>query len=114
MNLNMPKPKTPARTYTPNDYLRGSKNIGGTYTAFDTYGQGTPDFGHALGPGDPYHEVQKKIQPMPKWAGSGSKALKWAPGINIGSTNPAQSTQPAAIGSSDPRIEAIRRRLRGL
>jgi hypothetical protein len=114
MKPKTPKPKPPVRSYKPNDYLRGSKRVGGSYTAFDTYGQGRPDFGKGPGPGEPYHEVQKKVAPMPKWAGSGSKSPKWAPGVNIGSSNVNPSTQPANIGSGDPRIDAIRRRLRGL
>lgn len=106
------KPKRPVRTYTPPDYLRGSKQIGKSYTAFDTYGQGRPDFGHGAGPGEPYHEVQKKVAPVPKWGGTGSKSPRWAPGINIGQGN--TSSLPIPDRNADPRIEAIRRRLRGL
>lgn len=111
MKPKTPKPKRPVRSYTPNDYLRGSKKIGGSYTAFNTYGQGRPDFGKGPGPGEPYHEVQKKVAPIPKWGGTGSKGVRWAPGINIGQGNTSLPVQDRNV---DPRIEAIRRRLRGL
>lgn len=105
------------KSYTPADYLRGSKKVGGTYTAFDTYGQGTPDFGHQKGPGEPYHEVQKKVKAVPKWAKPQGTHLPWAPGIPIGGSN--QETKPwwgnqLPGAGGDSRIEAIRRRLRGL
>lgn len=47
--------------YKPADYLRGDKNVGKKYTAWDTYNQGTPDLGAKAGPGDPYHEKTKVI-----------------------------------------------------
>lgn len=101
--------------YTPPDYLRGSKNVGGTYTAWDTYGQGTPDFGHQKGPGDPYHEVQKKVKPVPNWTKPKGIQLPWAPGIPIGgNSGPWSNNIPRGDSGGDPRIEAIRRRLRGL
>ena len=83
---------TPPKNYKPDDWLKGSTRVGGDYTAFDTYGQGRPDFGHGAGPGTPYHTVQKKVQ-LPK-----INTPKW--GIPMGTGT-----------SVDPRISAIRRRL---
>lgn len=47
--------------YKPADYLKGGAGVGQKYTAYNTYSQGKPDFGKSTGPGDPYHEVSKKI-----------------------------------------------------
>lgn len=90
-------PKKP-QIYQPPDWLKGSTTVGGNYTAWNNYGQGTPDFGVGAGPGTPYHEVQKKVSappkkpvtvPINKFPGSGDNVY----------------------GSVDPRIVAIRRRL---
>lgn len=98
------------KTYKPGDWLKGSTTIGKQYTAWDTYGQGKPDFGAAQGPGDPYHEVQKTVRrPVkpPKWVPP--KTLPQAPG------RPSERSwiPPGTIstGHSDPRISVIRRRL---
>lgn len=91
--LPTPAPAKPV-TYTPPDYLRGSKTVGKKYTAYNTYGQGRPDFGKDLGPGEPYHEVQKTVQkPIPQ-----SRLPKW------GTINSLH----------DARLSAIRRRLQGM
>lgn len=73
------------KTANPSDYLRGSKIIGQKYTAWNTYNQGKPDFGKGSGPGTPYHEIQKTVK-------QSSPSRTWSP-------------------VSDPRMEAIRRRL---
>lgn len=99
----------------PADYLSGGTAVGDTYNAWDTYKQGKPDFGKGAGPGEPYHQVQKKISPNRKKPpannppnlgtivpGAGNSTLPYGPpGTRIPST-------------SDPRTDAIRRRLRGL
>lgn len=103
-------------TYKPFDYLKGSKTLGQNYTAWDTYGQGKPDFGKAKGPGDPYHEITKKVRkPTPGAPGSG-KPLPW--GIANQSTTPKPSWLPAQVASqrgneNSAWINAVRRRLQG-
>jgi len=90
-------------TYDPTDWLRGSKTVGKNYTSWNTYGQGKPDMGAGLGPGEPYHEVVKKVPNQmnpPNWG------LDIKPKEMVG--------QQSQVGGNDPRIEAIRRRLRGL
>jgi hypothetical protein len=94
--------------FTPADYLKGSRKVGGAYTAWDTYGQGRPDFGVGAGPGTPYHEVQKKVKAPAPWGSMGHSQTplpKWAGGMQSLPTN------NTAIGGSDPRITAIRKRL---
>lgn len=91
-----------AKIYQPPDWLKGSTTVGKQYTAYNTYGQGSPDKGVGLGPGEPYHEVQKKVPTAPK-------TPAW------GTLPPAQMVgQPSQVSGTDPRIEAIRRRLRGI
>jgi hypothetical protein len=91
-------------TYDPLDFLRGSKTIGQKYTSWNTYGQGKPDMGVGAGPGEPYHEVVKKvpnqISPPNNW------------GLDVSA--PEMVGQKSQVSGTDPRIEAIRRRLRGL
>lgn len=90
------------KTYDPTDWLKGSKTIGQNYTSWNTYGQGQPDFGSGNGPGEPYHEVVKKVPNQknpPAWTVPPPRQM-------VG--------QPSQVGGNDPRIEAIRRRLRGL
>jgi hypothetical protein len=102
--------------YKPSDYLRGSKTIGGKYTAWDTYGQGRPDFGKGSGPGEPYHEVQKNVKlpkPKPRLPSPG-KFPKPTPRPNNPSLPPfenASAGPPGSFSPRNPRIEAIRRRL---
>lgn len=108
-----PKPKIPAqRVKKPVDYLRGGKTggttVGENYTAWNTYGQGKPDFGKGPGPGEPYHEVQKKVQtPLP---GPKTNRPGWA-------TLPGRKPAPGGglpfhpPGKPDSRIAAIKRRL---
>lgn len=90
------------KRYRPADYLRGSTQIGKKYTAYDTYGQGRPDFGAGAGPGEPYHEVQKIVRKP-------AKPPKWVPP----QASPLPSHIPNLPGTvkRDPRIDAIRRRL---
>lgn len=85
------------RRYKPFDWIRGSVIPGQKYTAWNTYGQGTPDFGKGKGPGTPYHEVQKRIPKNPR---------RKPASVGIG-------TLPISTGN-DPRGDAIQRRLRGL
>jgi hypothetical protein len=103
-------PKPPVdNTFQPGDYLSGSTTIGGKYNAYDTYGQGAPDFGEGAGPGTPYHVVQKTVS-RPVKRPAKPRGLPSAPPI----ANPPRATLPArTIGApkTDPRIEAIRRRL---
>lgn len=116
-----PKPKIPAqRVKKPGDYLRGGKThgttVGENYTAWNTYGQGKPDFGKGPGPGEPYHEVQKKVQtPLPGPKGR-MNPPKWAPGPTLpkrpGGTLPF--TPPGNKGKVDARLAAIKRRLQGV
>lgn len=123
-----PKPTTPQHVRNaPTDYLRGGKTKGHTvgegYTAWNTYGQGKPDFGKGPGPGEPYHEVQKKVQkPLPgsqkpPWATvPGRKAspmpspiprkLPWRPPVKASSTT--------GTGGNSAWINAVRRRLQGV
>jgi hypothetical protein len=89
------------RSVTPLDWLSGSKTPKGKYTAWDSFGQGLPDFGKGAGPGEPYRKVTKTV-PM-------SAPPKWAP-----SSPTKGSGTPSGVQASDPRTEAIRRRLRGL
>lgn len=86
----------------PDDYLRGSKFVGEKYTAWDTYGQGRPDFGKGAGPGEPYREVQKVMKPINK--------------PNTPPTKPSPINRPnkPQWGSrrlNDARARAIRKRL---
>lgn len=46
--------------YKPADYVRGGKAEGNTYTAKEMYNGRTPNSVKG-GPGEPYHEVSKKI-----------------------------------------------------
>jgi hypothetical protein len=97
--------------YVPPDYLSGSKTIGGKYTAWDTYGQGRPDFGVGEGPGTPYHQDQKTVTAPPPWGpmGTGQTPLpKWAGGLPY---RPGSTSNPPSSNVSDPRITAIRKRL---
>lgn len=102
------KPNSPWGPVKPADYLKGSTKIGQKYTAWNTYGQGKPDFGKGKGPGDPYHEVQKTVakpgikKDLPAWAARPQGLPDWAQGGSSSAAKP------------DPRTEAIRRRLRGL
>lgn len=98
-----PKPRTKPKTFSPSDFLRGSKNVGQKYTAWDTYGQGKPNFGKGVGPGSPYREVVK--------ANTGSNATSgggWTP-----PRSPGQTYNRPRSGrlTGDPRTSAIRRRL---
>lgn len=119
----LPTPKKPPsnlpskRVTRPADYLRGGKTggrtIGETYTAFDTYGQGKPDFGHGAGPGDPYHEVQRKVQaPVP---GHENHSPPWAPGSGNATIprKPLPWNSPGG-SSSNAWLDAVRRRLQGV
>lgn len=81
---------------TPPNYLSGSKTPGGKYSAWDTYGQGKPDFGKDKGPGDPYHVVQKTIAKTP------TKQPKWGSIV---------AKNSAIKATTDARMNAIRRRL---
>lgn len=100
------KTKPPANTILPPDYIRGSKTVGGEYTAWETAGRGKPDFGKSKGPGDPYREVKKKVKkpfPIPP---SGAK-----PDSGYGRNLPMQR---ATLPKKDLRINAIKRRLGAL
>lgn len=111
----VPRPEVPGMSKKsdrrkPYDYLRGSIKPGGKYTAWNTYGQGKPDFGYGKGPGEPYHEVQKRVTAGgPQMPPRGRPGSPTKPIVGAGDA----STLPWGKGR-DPRIEAIRRRLRGL
>lgn len=92
MNPTLPSPVKPT-TYKPPNWLRGSTTVGGTYTGWNDYGQGTPDFGKGAGPGTPYHEVQSRVKAPTPVLGNGNR--------NIG----------MALSPSNAKIDAIRRRL---
>lgn len=91
--------------YKPANYLRGDKNPGRKYTAWNTYGQGTPDLGKKAGPGDPYHEVQAVIPSRTKAIidrtrrigdeNAAKVAAQRATTAEPQSSGPTQSTQPA-------------------
>lgn len=107
---NKPKPKPkPKPKYTPSDYLRGSKTVGESYTAWDTYGQGKPDFGKGAGPGEPYREVQRRVRKPPAW----TKPKTPTQGVKPSSGRIAAPgwIGKSISGSSDPRVSAIRKRL---
>jgi hypothetical protein len=134
-----PKPTSPPKpkTFKPGDYLKGSTTVGQNYTAWDTFGQGKPDFGKDLGPGDPYHEVLKKnsgFNPPQRGVGGVDNPVT-GPGMgqpiklgNVFGQPQRNGTQPTSNGgsrsplvnnllqhslnnTSDPRIAAIRKRL---
>lgn len=115
---NLPKPpqaKPKPVKYTPADRLRGGTTVGSNYTAWDTYGQGKPDFGKDVGPGDPYHEVSKKVaKPLP---GSGQvKPLPWGtPNQSRNSNLPnwVNRAMPSSGTGNNAWIDAVRRRLKG-
>lgn len=107
------------KVFKPSDYLKGPTIIGQNYTAWDTYGQGRPDFGKGAGPGDPYHEVIKKNSGLnpPQRGGipSGTTGSDYHRptqggygGVNGGGFLPGGSGN---LGTGDPRIMAIRKRL---
>lgn len=80
----------------PPDWLSGSMVKGKKYTAWDTYGQGTPDFGKGSGPGEPYHKTTNIV---------GSSKV----------TRPRSITKKTTYQPvGDARMDAIQRRLRGL
>ena len=87
----------------PSDWLSGSNVLGKKYTAWNTYGQGKPDMGKGAGPGEPFHKVEK----------TNVRAGRpgWIPNQPSGPEVVSRSTTST---KSDPRSEAIRRRLRGL
>lgn len=99
--------KARPKLFTPGDYLRGSKIAGNQYTAWDTYGQGRPDFGKGAGPGEPYREVKKTN------SGIGAITRPKSPILNP----PKQGRIPTISSPSrpgvtnDPKVLAIRRRL---
>lgn len=95
--------KNVPRWVKPSDWLSGSQTPGKKYTSWSNFGQGIPDFGKDTGPGEPYHKVQKTV---PKVA---RQLPSWASGGGANGTGGTPSSQV-----SDPRSEAIRRRLRGL
>lgn len=118
--LPVPKNKPPAQSkklkYAPVDYLRGGKTkghtIGENYTAWNTYGQGRPDFGKEQGPGEPYHEVQKKVQkPLP---GPDSNRPPWARLPSPAQRNTLPYHPPGQAGQASPWLSAVRRRLMGV
>lgn len=80
----------------PSDWLSGGMKNGAKYQAWDTFGQGKPDFGKGKGPGDPYHSVTRTV----------GKPHASRPQI------PRNKTQYNPKG--DARLDAIQRRLRGL
>lgn len=91
------------RTVKPLDWLSGSQTPGKKYTSWSDFGQGIPDFGKGAGPGTPYRKVQKTVP---------NKVVKppsWVPAQPQGGPVGTPSSQ-----ATDPRSEAIRRRLRGL
>lgn len=102
------KPMTPKKTYKkgrvtspspiqkPPDWLRGSMKKGGKYTAWNTFGQGKPDFGKGKGPGDPYHESPGVV------------------GMGKAHRPPIVSNKKTYQPADDARVNAIQRRLRGL
>lgn len=94
----------------PADWMSGGTKVGDTYNAWDTYGQGKPDFGVGAGPGEPYRQVQKKV-PRPKPAIKAQ--LPNYKDIISGAGNSTLPFNPPGT-RSDPRTDAIRRRLRGL
>lgn len=98
--LKKPKPKT----FTPNDYLSGSKTVGQKYNAWNTYGQGKPDFGKGAGPGEPYHIVQKA---------NVGKNISLPGTINWAGNNANTWQRPTAgtVKNASPYVAAIRRRL---
>lgn len=118
---NNPKPKPPQKKPNPKpevlkkppeDYLRGSKTVGGKYTAWNTYGAGKPDFGKSAGPGDPYHEVEKRVRkPLPIPKGGQKPTLPWGP-PKVRTTLPARNNVGLPqTNDGNMRMEAIRRRL---
>ncbi len=92
-----------SRTVKPLDWLSGSQTPGKKYTSWSNFGQGIPDFGAGLGPGEPYRKVEKTVPSAVR------NLPSWAPGVASSGTGGIRSSQV-----SDPRSEAIRRRLRGL
>ena len=110
-----PKPKPKPITANPFDWLRGSKIVGQKYTAWDTYGQGRPDFGKQIGPGDPYHEIQKTVvkgsEKPPVEELNAARGITGGLRLGVRGNPNASGT---VIPQTDPRTEAIRRRLRGL
>lgn len=102
--------KKPVR-YKPADFIRGTQNVGDKYTAWDTYGQGKPDFGKGAGPGEPYREVSKRNTGRPG-VSAVPKGVKPAAGSVVPSGGPSWIAKTRVGGnSSDPRIAAIRKRL---
>lgn len=95
--------KTVAIINKPSDWLFGSNKVGSKYTAWNTYGQGKPDMGKGVGPGEPFHKIQKTVLR--------SGGPDWKPSRPSGPEVVGRSTTSA---KNDPRTEAIRRRLRGL
>lgn len=100
----------------PTDYVKGSKVVGEKYNAFNTYGQGTPDFGASKGPGDPYHVVQKTMR------ANTAKPTPWRSVLNSVGTVFDRNNPPAGgvrFGSNgtygennyNARVAAIRKRL---
>lgn len=112
-----PTSKTPAQkaakvlTEKPADYLSGGTSVGDTYNAWDTYKQGKPDFGKGAGPGEPYHQVQKKIAPTRKKPPGNNPPKLGTIVSGVGNSTPTYGPPGT---KSDPRTDAIRRRLRGL
>jgi hypothetical protein len=102
-------PKKPIR-YKPADFLRGSQMVGEKYTAWDSHGQGKPDFGKGAGPGEPYREVQKTNRKPPK-ASPGSSAAKGVMPSQGNVTGPSWIAKGPMANRNDPRIAAIRKRL---
>lgn len=101
------KPRVP-KIFKPSDYLRGSQATGKNYTAFNTYGQGKPDFGKGAGPGEPYHEVVKPNLGKNILDKDGQKVPPWKPPTTVSKKPPwaSSSTRPL-----DARTQIIRRRL---
>lgn len=118
--------------YVPQDYLKGSKAEGKSYTAADNFGQGTPDRGRGAGPGTPYHEVTKKIpkrasaiatynvnQAKTKLATAKAEKDSGDTGNPLNRTKPIPAYRQTSGNAysktnADFRTEAIRRRLQGV
>ena len=100
-----PKPKPPKVRNRPFDYLRGGRYVGEKYTAWDTYGQGRPDFGKGAGPGEPYREIIKTNSKAPR----PPKQTQLSPPVGL----PQRPPQGGSGGKfhRDARIAAIRKRL---
>lgn len=103
------------KSLLPTDYVKGSNVVGEKYTAYNTYGQGRPDFGAKAGPGDPYHVVQKTMRK------NTSKPTPWRSVLNsrgdVFNRAPAQQGQQFSSNGTygennySARVAAIRKRL---